>query len=242
MRYLQDDGVFRDGGGELEFIVVEKEVVFGLVEGPEPVGFLLGPQAAVLGGQHQLIRKYLIDHCQTHLHVFLLAIGLLLEVFQVELNHIKVDIFRQLTRLLLPAVFYIAKELGFDLLVGVERVVEFLTEIHQAKSQETAVAEQRARLTPWVELLQAVMAVYGLGTLLPCRKHLAVALVPKGILQLEYTVVEVHHFEDALLFLKQPLYRSHFLDDVPDYQLRTEHLIDHHCYVEIPHKTFRRAV
>lgn len=47
MRYLQDDWMFRDGGCILELIVVEKEIVFDLVERPEPVGLSLRPKTIV---------------------------------------------------------------------------------------------------------------------------------------------------------------------------------------------------
>lgn len=53
----------------------------------------------------------------------------------------EVDILSQITRLVLPTIFEVAKKLGLDFLVGVERIIEFLAEIHETKPQEAAITE-----------------------------------------------------------------------------------------------------
>lgn len=86
------------------------------------------------------------------------------------------------------------------------------------------------------------MTIYSLATLLPWSQHLTVTFVTLAILKLEYTVIQVYYLEYSLLFLEKSLDWSHLLDDVPDYQLWTEHLIDHHGYVQITHQAFRRII
>ena len=63
-------------------------------------------------------------------------------------------------------------------------------------------------------------------------------LTPTIVLQLKDPPIQMHHFEyPSLLFLNGLLNRNNLLNNIPNIDLGTKHLINQHRYVKIAKQT-----
>jgi hypothetical protein len=71
----------------------------------------------------------------------------------------KIDMFRQILDLFFVLILNVSKKKRLNFFVCVEGILNLVSEVHEAEPQEATIAEKWARLAPWVELLETVMAI-----------------------------------------------------------------------------------